>query len=54
MAQWGPEEHVLGVMVTESFTSSKQCKMAAGKANKVLGVINKTFTGRDNAITFKK
>ena len=37
------EEKGLGVTVTESFKSSKQCNIAAAKANRILGIIKKLF-----------
>ena len=35
------EEKVLDVTVSESFKSSKQCNIAAAKANRILGIIKK-------------
>ena len=43
----------LGVTVTESFKSSKQCNIAAAKANRILGIIKKTFSCRDGIVLSK-
>ena len=37
------EEKDLGVILDGSLKSNKQCKTAAGKANKILGIIKRTF-----------
>ena len=47
------EEKDLGVTVTESFKPSKQCSISAAKANRILGIIKKTFSSRDSAVIAK-
>ena len=47
------EEKDLGITVTESFKPDKQCSIAAAKANRILGIIKKTFTSRDSSVITK-
>ena len=47
------EEKDLGVTVTDSFKSSTQCSIAAAKANRILGIIKKTFSCRDGIVLSK-
>ena len=47
------EEKDLGITVTESFKSSKQCNIAAAKANRILGIIKKSFSSRDPVMLTK-
>ena len=37
------DEKDLGVTVTDSFMSSKQCSIAVAKANRILGIIKKNL-----------
>ena len=47
------EEKDLGITVTESFKPGKQCGIAAAKANRILGIIKKTFISRDSSVITK-
>ena len=47
------EEKDLGITVRESFKSNKQCNIAAAKANRILGIIKKTFSSRDPVMLTK-
>lgn len=47
------EEKDLGVIVTNDLKGTKQCKAAAAKANRVLGMIRRTFATRDKKILKK-
>ena len=47
------EEKDLGVTVTDSFKSSKQCSIAAAKANRILGIIKINFSCRDGIVLSK-
>ena len=40
-------------MITESFKSSKQCNIAAAKANRILGILQKTFSCRYGVVSPK-
>jgi hypothetical protein len=47
------EEKDLGVIVTKDFKVGRQCAEAAKKGNKVLGMINRTFSCKDKFIVKK-
>ena len=47
------EEKDLGVTAAESLNSSKQCNIAAAKANRIPGIIKRTFSCRDGIVLSK-
>jgi len=46
------EERDLGVIIQSDLKSSKQCLRAVSTANKVLGMINTTFSIRDKEVIY--
>ena len=47
------EEKDLGITVTESFKSCKQCNIPAARPNRILRIIIKTFSFRDGVMLTK-